>query len=159
LICFYDAQVERAMHARYAEIDNLASNLKGPLYSEKGGRKCMSAQKADTTVIQKILHLPDYRFAAWCLRRYGVNRGIYNTIDERLFQFGIKDIVTRRMTILSFLNQVQQSQLHQGNGKKIKFGKGLLISTLTQFLNQEVVFTSVRSAADDSISEVNDPWH
>jgi hypothetical protein len=111
----------------------------------------MSVKEATAPVLQKVVHLPDYRFAAWCLRQYGINRGIYNTIDERLFQFGIKEIVTRRMTILSFLNQVQQSHVHQGKGKKIKFGKGLLISTLTQFLKQEVGLASVRSAVDDFI--------
>jgi riboflavin kinase len=78
----------------------------------------MSVQETMTPVNQDVVHQPDYQFASWCLRQYGVNKGIYNTIDERLFNLGLKDIVTRRMTIISFLDQVHQSNPHHDNGKK-----------------------------------------
>ncbi|GIM46917.1 hypothetical protein DNHGIG_24660 [Collibacillus ludicampi] len=83
----------------------------------------MSVKETVTFVNQDVVHQPDYQFASWCLRQYGVNKGIYNTIDERLFNLGLKDIVTRRMTIISFLAQVQQSNPHDDNGKKLNLGK------------------------------------
>jgi riboflavin kinase len=79
------------------------------------------------------VHQPDYRFAAWCRRQYGINRGIYNTIDDALYRFGLKDIVTRRNTIVSFLDEVYQSGKCREKDR-VKFGKGMLMAILHQYL-------------------------
>ncbi|MFC7441578.1 hypothetical protein [Laceyella putida] len=99
----------------------------------------MSLKETVTPVKEDVVHQPDFQFAAWCLRQYGINRGVYNTIDDWLFRFGMKDIVSRRMMIISFLTQVRQSKLNHENSEKIKFGKGLLVAALTRFLNKECV--------------------
>ena len=80
-----------------------------------------------------LVHQPDYRFAAWCRRQYGINRGIYNTIDDALYRFGLKDIVTRRNTIVSFLDEIYQSGKCREKDR-VKFGKGMLMATLHQYL-------------------------
>jgi riboflavin kinase len=112
----------------------------------------MSIKEASTLVNQDVVHQPDFQFASWCRRLFGINRGIYNTIDECLFRFGLKDIVTRRITIISFLTYVHQSRVDDRRGNKIKFGKGMLIATLTRFLNKES--TLIRN----KLNEVRDKW-
>lgn len=97
----------------------------------------MSIKENVVPVNQDVVNQPDFRFAAWCLRQYGINRGIYNTIDDWLFRFGLKDIIIRRMTIIAFLTEMRQSKFYHESSGKIKFGKGLLIPTLTRFLNRE----------------------
>ena len=48
-------------------------------------------------VAKNLHHLPDLRFAKWCEETYSVNRGVYNTIDEKLYRLyhvlGFEDLV------------------------------------------------------------------
>jgi riboflavin kinase len=49
------------------------------------------------------IHLPDLSFCRLCEEFYGINRGVYNTIDFWFFEKGVKDIVKRREMVLDFL--------------------------------------------------------
>lgn len=80
----------------------------------------------------QIIHLPDLSFARYCLQAYNINRGIYNTIDAWFYNNGIKEIVQRRDTILSFLSYIQKLNAVNEKGK-INFGSGGLTLHLVNF--------------------------
>lgn len=82
-----------------------------------------------------LVHLPDLKFFQWCNRAYRVNKGIYNTIDQTLFQAGLQDVRLRRRAILQFLHMVQEQQEgKQGDGRYLRFGHGGLTKMLQQFI-------------------------
>ena len=81
---------------------------------------------------EEELHLPDLSFIHLCEARYGVNRGIYNTIDAWFYEQGITDILSRRSIILSFLDYVQ-SEAKQGRNPRQKFGPGGLAIKLEAY--------------------------
>lgn len=65
--------------------------------------------------------LPDLKFVRFCEEKYGINRGIYNTVDEWFYEQGIEGIVRRREIIMDFFKSLNES----GN-RKVTFGsKGL----------------------------------
>ena len=76
------------------------------------------------------MHLPDLRFTKWCEEKFSINRGVYNTIDERLYEMGYRNVHDRRMAIISFL---QQYVVEVEGGKYHKFGPGKLSGALHQF--------------------------
>lgn len=82
----------------------------------------------------ELIHRPDIQFAVWCFEQYGLNKGVYNTIDERLFESGLTDIVSRRAALLSFLEQAKRRGVHIGESKFLRFGKGGLTAMLNDFL-------------------------
>lgn len=73
--------------------------------------------------IEMDVQLPDLSFIRLCESRYGINRGIYNTIDLWFYEQGFIDIVERRKTILSFLD---------GNSRQ-RFGHGGLSIKLQEY--------------------------
>ncbi len=83
-------------------------------------------------VAKNLHHLPDLRFAKWCEETYSINRGVYNTIDEKLYEVGYEDIRERRNAIVTFLEK--HILLDQLNSKKyFTFGHGNLSAALQQF--------------------------
>jgi riboflavin kinase len=78
----------------------------------------------------RILHFPDLVFVKWCEEKFGVNRGIYNTIDSWFYEKGLSDIVRRRQCILHFLYNNAQNSF---KGEKIKFGHGGLTTCLSSY--------------------------
>ncbi|UUZ78979.1 hypothetical protein LJK88_27420 [Paenibacillus sp. P26] len=81
---------------------------------------------------EETLQLPDLQFVNHCFRKYGLNRGIYNTIDEWLYRNGTREVIRRRQTILDFLSSLQQSE--PGRSTFLKFGKGGLTKRLQEFV-------------------------
>lgn len=82
--------------------------------------------------VKNLHHLPDLRFARWCEETYSVNRGVYNTIDEKLYEAGFEDIRERRNAIVTFLEKhVVHDQLK--SKKYFTFGHGNLSIALQQF--------------------------
>ncbi|MDQ1909134.1 RNA-binding protein [Paenibacillus sp. GD4] len=81
---------------------------------------------------EELWHLPDYQFVTHCFEVYGLNRGIYNTMDEWLYRFGIREVVQRRQTIAAFLSSPHLQE--RGNGRYLKFGKGGLTKQLYDFV-------------------------
>ncbi|NHN30621.1 RNA-binding protein [Paenibacillus agricola] len=82
----------------------------------------------------EALHLPDIQFVNYCFQEYGLNRGIYNTIDQWLFSFGYKEIIGRRQITVNFLKDI-----HNKHGKDrsnvLRFGKGGLTKQLHDFIH------------------------
>jgi hypothetical protein len=80
-----------------------------------------------------VAEVPDYKFVTYCFEQYGLNKGIYNTIDDWLYEYGFMHIVERRRMIIAFLESVQK-----GHKRKpfLKFGKGGLTKQLFDFICQ-----------------------
>jgi riboflavin kinase len=84
--------------------------------------------------LTEIIHLPDLHFNQFCVRQFGINRGVLNTIDEWFFENGIQNILERRKRIYHFLTCCYQIGLAD-NGK-MKFGHGNLSKELTEYLKR-----------------------
>lgn len=76
------------------------------------------------------IHLPDLLFARWCEQNFSINRGVYNTIDEKLYTAGYQQVTERRTAIVTFLqNHVDKKE----EIKFYKFGHGNLADALKTF--------------------------
>lgn len=82
----------------------------------------------------EALHLPDFQFVNYCFQTFGLNRGIYNTIDQWLYKFGYREIITRRSVTIDFLQDIQ---LKHGRDRSsmLRFGKGGLTKQLDDFVH------------------------
>jgi riboflavin kinase len=80
------------------------------------------------------VHSTDLSFMQFCEKEFGINRGIYNTIDDWFFNIGIKNLLKRRKTIIMFLQGLQKRDSTQPS-KKVKFGNGGLKLCLGEFWN------------------------
>jgi riboflavin kinase len=94
----------------------------------KGGKK------RESLVQNRYLNLPDLQFFYWCNEQFSVNRGVYNTIDQWFYEYGMNEVILRRMYILSFLRFVREAGLKAEEQKFIRFGNGGLINQLTKFI-------------------------
>ncbi|MBM7572697.1 hypothetical protein [Aquibacillus albus] len=74
------------------------------------------------------IHFTDFSFIKYCTDKYGINRGIYNTIDAWFYKEGITNIIQRRVSILSFLKFVNEESVVKKNRRK--FGPGGLTKQL-----------------------------
>ncbi|RFU65091.1 hypothetical protein [Peribacillus glennii] len=81
----------------------------------------------------EIIHLTDFSFVQLCNEKYGVNRGIYNTIDSWFYKNGIVDILQRRRIIIFFLESLNETK----EPKKLrpKFGSGGLSVKLQEYFS------------------------
>ena len=82
-----------------------------------------------------LIHMPDLSFVKYCEKEYGVNRGIYNTIDQWFFEQGVHRIIERRKNIMQFLDSVELLQNDKG---KVKFGSKGLTERLNGFVAGEM---------------------
>lgn len=78
------------------------------------------------------IHLPDLLFVQYCGKNFGINRGIYNTIDEFLYEKGIMQITRRREVILNFLLYLNNTNGIKENGK-INFNNYRLSNRLEDY--------------------------
>ena len=78
--------------------------------------------------VEEKIHLNDLSFIQLCIENYGINKGIYNTIDAWFYEQGIKNILERRRNILLFLEFVNENRK-----TKKKFGNGGLSIKLQQY--------------------------
>jgi len=81
--------------------------------------------------IMQLINRTDLSFFQYCEQKYGINRGVFNTIEALLYDRGFIQILSRRQTILSFLEFVIQSGPKQSN--RYKFGPGGLSSKIKEF--------------------------
>lgn len=88
-----------------------------------------------TITSAELQHLPDILFVSYCFEAFGLNRGIYNTIDQWLYDFGCAHIVHRRHIILAFLEEMQSKFGRDNNGTILRFGKGGLTKQLYDFIS------------------------
>lgn len=81
-----------------------------------------------------FLNLPNTRFYEWCHKQYGLNRGVLNTIDNWFYDYGIVNVLSRRIYTLAFLDYVKEAGLQRNGQKFVKFGHGGLSEKLKEFL-------------------------
>ncbi|WP_077618375.1 hypothetical protein [Bacillus sinesaloumensis] len=79
------------------------------------------------------LNLPDLQFYQWCNSQYGVNRGVFNTIDNWFYENGMINIHYRRIYLLAFLDYTIEEGIKQEQDKFIRFGNGGLTRELQKF--------------------------
>lgn len=79
-----------------------------------------------------IIHLPDLLFIKCCNDLFGINRGIYNTIDSWFFEKGIINILERRQRIYHFLTSCFEDDAAK-NIRKIRIGHGNLAKKLNEY--------------------------
>ena len=77
---------------------------------------------------EKIINKTDLHFLRYCQGQYGINRGVYNTIEQWFYNKKVYNIESRRQYILDFLKHVFGE--NEGSGK---FGREGLISNLQHF--------------------------
>jgi riboflavin kinase len=92
-------------------------------------------KKQSSFKTSKYLNLPDLQFFNWCNQQYQVNRGVYNTIDQWFYEYGIVNIHYRRIQLLAFLEFVKGERIEQDKQKFIRSGHGGLTKRLNEFLN------------------------
>jgi riboflavin kinase len=97
-------------------------------------RLFVEAKKENSLETNIYLNLPDLQFFNWCNRQYQVNRGVYNTIDQWFYEYGIVNVHSRRIQILAFLDFVKDEMLEE-QPKFIRFGHGGLTKRLNEFIN------------------------
>ncbi|PMC34283.1 hypothetical protein CJ195_23640 [Bacillus sp. UMB0899] len=78
-----------------------------------------------------IIHLTDLDFAQLCHKKYGLNKGIYNTIDSWFYKQGIQNILERRKNILFFLEFLDGKV--ETKNLRPKFGSGGLTIKLQDY--------------------------
>ncbi|WP_194138538.1 hypothetical protein [Robertmurraya kyonggiensis] len=94
-----------------------------------------------------MIHLADFSFIQLCIKKYGVNRGIYNTIDMWFYKNGIDNILERRKNILSFLESLNKKE--EVKTTRPKFGSGGLTIKLQEY------FSTLDSKVDSNMREVS----
>lgn len=80
---------------------------------------------------EQIVQFPDLLFVDFCEKQFGVNKGLYNTIESWFYKNGYVDIIQRRKTLLLFLKFVNGSNRES---RRLKFGHGGLIPRLDDFM-------------------------
>ncbi|KMY50049.1 hypothetical protein [Peribacillus loiseleuriae] len=86
--------------------------------------------------VEETIHLTDLSFINVCNENYGVNRGVFNTIDAWFYKQGIRNIIERRNGILSFLEFIKGNSKLENN--RCKFGQGGLIIKLEEYYFQRI---------------------
>ncbi len=84
---------------------------------------------------EMLVCLPDLAFAEWCQEVFGLNRGVYNTIDRWLFERGITNVILRRQTLVAFLRFAAARGVQRADKKFLHFGQGGLVPLLNEFVN------------------------
>jgi riboflavin kinase len=86
----------------------------------------------DEAFTMEVLNLTDFSFSKYCYAEYGINRGVYNTIESWFYEIGLTDIVIRRKEIIGFLEYVT-NETNLKKETKIKFGNGGLSENLKTY--------------------------
>ncbi|AOH53532.1 hypothetical protein ABE28_004140 [Peribacillus muralis] len=80
---------------------------------------------------EETVHLTDLSFISVCNEKYGINRGVYNTIDAWFYKQGLNNILERRNSILEFLEFIKGTA--DMKHSQCKFGHGGLTVKLEEF--------------------------
>ncbi|MEK4031451.1 hypothetical protein MKZ02_23745 [Pseudobacillus sp. FSL P4-0506] len=81
--------------------------------------------------MEENIHLNDLSFIRLCSDNYGINKGIYNTIDAWFYNQGVTNILDRRKNILLFLEYLKRKR-NKAQSKQ-KFGNGGLTINLQEY--------------------------
>ena len=90
--------------------------------------------------LEKNIHLPDLMFVNLCETEYGINRGVYNTIDAWFYKHEITDVLERRRNIISFLDFIKSNSETHGKSRQ-KFGPGGLAIKLQNYFSKDYLET------------------
>lgn len=88
-----------------------------------------------TLVHAPLLIIPDIIFSKFLTECFGINKGVYNTIDLWLWEKGIVSVEKRRSEIIQFLLEQRKDKTIKG---KVKFGAGQLAKKLNQFWEENM---------------------
>ncbi|WP_237389529.1 hypothetical protein [Bacillus sp. USDA818B3_A] len=99
-----------------------------------GVRSYLKANKQNSLETSNYLNMPDLQFSNWCNSQFKINRGIYNTIDQWFYEYGIVNIYCRRIQLLAFLDSVKDELNESHKSKFIRFGHGGLTRRLNRFI-------------------------
>lgn len=100
-------------------------------------------RQSDDLRKSSYLNLPDLQFFNWCNQQHGLNKGVYNTIDNWFFEYGIVNIHNRRINILAFLDFLKDDALVQNQQKYIRFGPGGLKRKFQEFTKECKMLTNI----------------
>ncbi|WP_240417245.1 hypothetical protein [Paenibacillus periandrae] len=93
----------------------------------------MNSGTATKKTASKHCDLPNLLFQQHCLEHYGINRGVFNTIELYMFNQGKVDIVQRRETMLDFFQfSLNKAGIRTGIST-LKFGHGGLVDALNSY--------------------------
>lgn len=101
------------------------------------GEKSVKPLPQSSLVTSQYLNLPDLQFFYWCNRQFGINRGVYNTIEQWFYEKGIVNIQIRRIHLLSFMEFVKAQRPKNGDKDEhtfLRFGHGGLTKSLNEFM-------------------------
>lgn len=79
------------------------------------------------------LNLPDFHFIRWCCQSFNINKGIFHTVEQSLYEKGLHSIIVRRLFVIAFLDFASNQIENRNNKTRIKFGKGGLSKALDDF--------------------------
>ncbi|PIC68983.1 hypothetical protein CSV67_16115 [Sporosarcina sp. P2] len=88
--------------------------------------------------MEDLFHLPDRRFFDWCAKSYFINRGIFNVIDSWLFDYGMKDIVSRRKAMDHYLRYLLLHGFYNEKKHFLQFGKNGVTESLSSFAERHL---------------------
>ncbi|MCK8098577.1 riboflavin kinase [Bacillus sp. 2CMS4F] len=120
---------------RFYSLESLKEQIKKDISyaSKRFERMGIASQNKESLLSHPELNLPDLSFYKKCNSLYGINRGVYNVIDNWFFDYGITQVAYRRIYILSFLSFLQ-AENENPPGKCVKFGPGGLAFQLSRFI-------------------------
>lgn len=95
---------------------------------------------------EETIHLTDLSFIAVCNEKYGINRGVYNTIDAWFYKQGMNNILERRNRVLEFLEFIKGNSDMKNN--QCKFGHGGLTVKLEEFYFPGMASTDSKIASN-----------
>lgn len=85
--------------------------------------------------MKDFFNLPDWEFTNRIQAKYGLNKGVYNEIDSKLYHAGIRNIKKRRLFIIHFLD----NNKHLSVNGKLKFGYKKLTIYLSNYLANHAI--------------------
>ena len=95
----------------------------------------LSQHKNKYTLLEnEYLNLPDLGFYSKCHQQFHINRGVFNTIDNWFYEYGMINVAYRRIYILAFLEFVKEDNFVPDSQKFMKFGHGGLTMKLKEFI-------------------------
>ncbi len=80
----------------------------------------------------RVIHYTDHSFQRFCHENFGINRGIYNTIENWFYKKGLEDIIRRRNEIVAFL-EFTAVDFYETKQERIRFGSGRLTIKLDEY--------------------------
>lgn len=123
---------------KYSSIIALTTQINRDIEIAKSRYKQLIIQKRNSAqgklIHSHYLNLPDLQFYKWCNRQFEINRGIFNTIDQWLYNQQLKDIYSRRIHILAFLQHMRENEDKYDSKNRLRFGSGGLVNSLKKFM-------------------------